>query len=39
MKEVVKQNLASPLGIELRTQRSIQVEGAFGVIKEDMKLK
>jgi len=39
MKEVVKENLASPLGIELRTQRSIQVEGAFGVIKEDMKFR
>jgi hypothetical protein len=39
MKEVVKQNLASPLGIELRTQRSIQVEGAFGVIKEDKKFR
>lgn len=39
MKEKVKENLASPLGIELRTQRSIQVEGAFGVIKEDMKFR
>jgi hypothetical protein len=32
-KEVIK-NLKSPLGIDLRNQRSIQVEGAFGVIKE-----
>src|SRR5690606_28397905 len=32
-KEVIR-NLQSPLGIELRIQRSIQVEGAFGVIKE-----
>ena len=32
-KEVI-QNLKSPLGIDLRIQRSIQVEGAFGVIKE-----
>jgi len=39
MKDKVKENLASPLGIELRTQRSIQVEGAFGVIKEDMKFR
>lgn len=39
MKEKVKENLASPLGTELRTQRSIQVEGAFGVIKEDMKFR
>ncbi|QWB96075.1 transposase [Mycoplasmatota bacterium] len=31
-KEVIK-NLSSPLGIELRMQRSIQVEGAFGVLK------
>ena len=37
-KEVIK-NLTSPLGIELRTQRSIQVEGAFGVIKEAMKFR
>ncbi|WIF89208.1 transposase [Acholeplasma laidlawii] len=29
----------SPLGIELRTQRSIQVEGAFGVIKEAFKVR
>jgi transposase len=39
MKEKVKENLASAFGIELRTQRSIQVEGAFGVIKEDMKFR
>lgn len=39
MKEVVKKNLASSLGIELRTQRSIQVEGAYGIIKEDMKFR
>lgn len=32
-KEVIK-NLKSSLGIDLRVQRSIQVEGAFGVIKE-----
>ena len=34
-KEVIK-NLQTELGIELRVQRSIQVEGAFGVIKEAM---
>lgn len=33
------QNLQSDLGIELRMQRSIQVEGAFGVIKEVFKLR
>lgn len=31
----VIENLASPLGIELRKQRSVQAEGAFGVIKQD----
>jgi len=39
MKETVSQNLDSELGIELRVQRSIQVEGAFGIIKEDMKFR
>lgn len=34
-KEVMT-NLTSELGIELRVQRSIQVEGAFGIIKEQM---
>lgn len=33
-KEAIK-NLKSSLGIELRINRSIQVEGAFGVIKEN----
>lgn len=35
MKEKVKVNLSSELGIQQRIQRSIQVEGTFGVIKED----
>lgn len=35
MKETVKTNLASELGIHQRIKRSIQVEGAFGIIKED----
>lgn len=35
----VRENLASELGIELRIQRSIQVEGAFGIIKEQMKFR
>jgi hypothetical protein len=39
MKHIVQENLDSPLGIELRVQRSIQVEGAFGVIKEDMRFR
>jgi len=34
-KEVIE-NLQSKLGITLRTQRSIQVEGAFGIIKEQL---
>jgi len=34
-----KRNLDSELGIELRVNRSSQVEGAFGVIKEDMKYR
>jgi hypothetical protein len=37
-KEVIE-NLNSELGIELRIQRSIQVEGAFGVIKEAMNFR
>lgn len=37
-KEVIK-NLSTDLGIELRIQRSIQVEGTFGVIKEAFKLR
>lgn len=37
-KEVIE-NLKSPLGIELRVQRSIQVEGAFGVIKGAFKVR
>lgn len=39
LKKEVIENLDSELGIELRVQRSIQVEGAFGVIKEDMKFR
>lgn len=34
-KQVIK-NLLSPKGIEMRVNRSSQVEGAFGVIKQDM---
>ena len=33
----VDQNLSTEQGKELKKQRSIQVEGAFGVIKQDMK--
>ena len=32
-------NITSPMGILLRTNRSIQVEGAFGVIKENYKFR
>lgn len=34
---VVDENLSTEFGKELKKQRSIQVEGAFGVIKQDMK--
>ncbi|BCR36798.1 IS1182 family transposase [Mariniplasma anaerobium] len=34
-----RDNLQSDLGIELRIQHSIQVEGAFGVLKEDFKFR
>lgn len=34
-KEAIR-NLLSPKGIEMRVNRSSQVEGAFGVIKQDM---
>lgn len=34
---VVDENLTTEFGKELKRQRSIQVEGAFGVIKQDMK--
>lgn len=33
------ENIKSPLGILLRTNRSIQSEGAFGVIKENYKFR
>lgn len=36
MKNDVTKNLLSPKGIEMRVNRSSQVEGAFGVIKQDM---
>lgn len=36
IKKQVTQNLLSPKGIEMRVNRSSQVEGAFGVIKQDM---
>lgn len=35
-KEEAKKNLITPKGIEIRINRSCQVEGAFGVIKQDM---
>jgi transposase len=35
--ETVDDNLSSEFGKELKKQRSIQVEGTFGVIKQDMK--
>lgn len=30
------ENLLSPKGIEMRVNRSSQVEGAFGILKQDM---
>ena len=36
LKEEAKNNLLSPKGIELRINRSIQVEGTFGQIKQNM---
>lgn len=35
--QIVDDNLSTEEGKELKKQRSIQVEGAFGVIKENMK--
>ena len=36
LKEQVRKNLLSPKGIEIRINRSIQVEGTFGEIKQNM---
>ena len=36
LKEEVRNNLLSPKGIEIRVNRSIQVEGSFGQIKYNM---
>ena len=36
LKEEARKNLQSPKGIEVRINRSIQVEGAFGQIKNNM---
>lgn len=35
MKQVVQKNLTSDLGIQQRVRRSIEAEGAFGIIKQD----
>jgi len=35
-KQIVRENLDSKEGISLRMNRSIQVEGAFGIMKENM---
>lgn len=37
LKEEVRNNLLSPKGIEIRVNRSIQVEGTFGQIKQNMQ--
>ena len=36
LKDEAKNNLLSPKGIEIRINRSIQVEGTFGQIKQNM---
>ena len=36
LKEEARDRLLSPSGIEMRVNRSCQVEGAFGMIKQDM---
>ena len=36
LKEQARNNLLSPKGIEIRVNRSIQVEGTFGQIKNNM---
>lgn len=36
-KQEAERNLLSPKGIEMRVNRSSQVEGAYGVIKQDME--
>lgn len=36
-KQEATNNLLSPKGIEIRVNRSIQVEGVFGIIKQDYK--
>lgn len=38
-KQMVRNNLDSEEGIKLRLNRSIQVEGAFGVMKENMRYR
>ena len=39
LKKIAKDNLDSKLGIKLRVNRSIQVEGFFAILKEDSKYK
>ena len=36
LKEQARKNLLSPEGIEIRINRSIQVEGTFGQLKQNM---
>ena len=36
LKQISEENLLSPKGIEMRINRSIQVEGVYGIIKYDM---
>ena len=39
LQQEAKRNLDSDEGIDLRTKRSIQVEGAFGDIKNNMEYR
>ena len=36
LKNITRENLLSPKGIEIRINRSIQVEGTYGQIKKNM---
>ena len=38
LSKILKSNIETEIGKQLRMNRSIQVEGAFAVLKEDMKL-
>ena len=39
LSKISKSNIETEIGKQLRMNRSIQVEGAFAILKEDMKLR